>query len=89
MLTPEQVAKRLQVQERTILDWLRSGQLRGLKLGRLWRIEPADLQAFLSAAARGRDRATTVSRRTPSRRRTAGTAKRTGPSKRGPRSDWV
>ena len=27
LLTPEQVAKRFQVKERTVLDWLRSGHL--------------------------------------------------------------
>lgn len=50
LLTPEQVAERLQVKERTVLDWLRAGELRGLKLGRLWRIRPEDLEKFLAAA---------------------------------------
>jgi excisionase family DNA binding protein len=47
LLTPEQVAQRLQVKARTVQDWLRSGRLVGLKLGKLWRIRPNDLAAFL------------------------------------------
>ncbi|TMB70116.1 MAG: helix-turn-helix domain-containing protein [Chloroflexi bacterium] len=47
LLTPEQVAERLQVTERTVYDWLRRGKLPALKLGRLWRIRPEDLEAFL------------------------------------------
>lgn len=50
LLTPEQVAERLQVKERTVLDWLRAGDLRGLKLGRLWRVRPDDLEKFLAAS---------------------------------------
>jgi len=50
LLTPEQVAERLQVKERTVLDWLRAGDLRGLKIGRLWRVPPEDLEKFLAAA---------------------------------------
>ncbi len=47
LLTPEQVAEHLVVAERTVYEWLRSGRLRGIKLGRLWRIREADLEAFL------------------------------------------
>ena len=50
LLTPEQVAKRLQVTERSIYWWLRRGTLPALKLGRLWRIRPEDLEAFLENA---------------------------------------
>ena len=50
LLTPEQVAKRLQVTERTVYGWLRRGGLPALKLGRLWRIRPEDLEAFLENA---------------------------------------
>ena len=50
LLTPEQVAERLQVTERTVYGWLRRGKLPALKLGRLWRIRPEDLEAFLENA---------------------------------------
>ncbi|HEY3414974.1 MAG TPA: helix-turn-helix domain-containing protein [Armatimonadota bacterium] len=47
ILTPEQVADHLQVQQRTVQDWLRSGTLPGIKLGRLWRVRRVDLEGFL------------------------------------------
>ena len=50
LLTPSNVASRLQVNERTVTLWLRKGQLRGFKVGKEWRISPDDLQAFLEAS---------------------------------------
>jgi excisionase family DNA binding protein len=47
LLTPEQPAERLLVTKKTILEWLRSGQFKGRKAGRLWRIRERDLEAFL------------------------------------------
>jgi excisionase family DNA binding protein len=52
--TPEEIAERLKVQERTVYGWLRSGKLRGAKLGRLWRIKESDFEAFLEQATMGR-----------------------------------
>jgi len=51
LLTPTNVADRLQVNERTVTLWLRRGHLRGFKIGKEWRISPDDLQAFLEASA--------------------------------------
>ena len=51
LLTPTDVAKRLQMKERTLTMWLRKGHLRGFKIGKEWRVSPDDLQAFLEAAA--------------------------------------
>ncbi len=51
LLTPAQVAERLQNHERTVTRWLRDGYLRGFKLGKEWRIAPADLSAFLERHA--------------------------------------
>lgn len=47
MLTPEQVAQRLQVTKRTVYRWLGQGRLQGVKLGRLWRVRPEALEAFV------------------------------------------
>ncbi|HEX6971156.1 MAG TPA: helix-turn-helix domain-containing protein [Limnochordia bacterium] len=52
LLTPAQVAKRLQVAERTVYEWLRTGKLPGIRMGRLWRIEEQALAAFLHGGAR-------------------------------------
>ncbi len=49
LLTPSNVASRLQVNERTVTLWLRKGHLRGFKVGKEWRISSDDLQAFLEA----------------------------------------
>ncbi len=51
LLTPTDVADRLQVHERTVTRWLRNNHLRGFKIGKEWRISPDDLQAFLEASA--------------------------------------
>ncbi len=51
LMTPPQVARRLQVNERTVTQWLRKGNLRGFKIGKEWRISPRDLEAFLEQSA--------------------------------------
>ena len=50
LLTPAQAAERLQITERTVYEWLREGRLPGHKIGRLWRIDPKDLRAFLEGS---------------------------------------
>lgn len=47
-LTPEEVAEKLRVSQRTVYEWLRNGRLRGLQVGRWWRIRPADLEEFFA-----------------------------------------
>lgn len=47
LLTPAQVADRLQVTEKTVYRWLDAGKLAGVKLGRLWRIREENLEDFL------------------------------------------
>jgi excisionase family DNA binding protein len=61
LLTPDQVADRLQLSVYTILDYLRhghprGGKLRGFKSGKQWRIREADLQAFIEANLSNGDR---------------------------------
>lgn len=48
-LTTEQVANILQVHPFTILKFLKAGKLRGVKLGRVYRIKESDVQAFLES----------------------------------------
>jgi len=47
LLTPEDTAKALSVKPETVREWLRTGKLKGVKMGRLWRIRESDLEAFL------------------------------------------
>jgi excisionase family DNA binding protein len=51
LLTPPQVAAHLQVNERTVTQWLRKGHLRGFKIGKEWRVSESDLSAFLDKSA--------------------------------------
>jgi excisionase family DNA binding protein len=47
LYTPEQAAEFLLVNSETVRLWLRTGKLKGLKAGRLWRVRESDLQDFL------------------------------------------
>ena len=51
LLTAAQVSERIQIEVRTVTRWLRTGYLRGHKLGRHWRIVPDDLEGFLESHA--------------------------------------
>jgi excisionase family DNA binding protein len=46
LLTPDEAAKRLRVTSFTIRKWLRSGELQGIKAGRLWRIKESEIETF-------------------------------------------
>jgi excisionase family DNA binding protein len=50
LLTAEQAAAILQLSPKTIKDWLRAGKLTGCKIGRVWRVKQADLEAFIQAS---------------------------------------
>ncbi len=50
-LTLSQVAERLQIDERIIIQWLRDHQLRGFKRDDVWMISARDLNAFLESRA--------------------------------------
>lgn len=47
LLTPEEVAERLRMKPATVRGWLRSGGMKGVRIGRVWRIDPRELEAFL------------------------------------------
>ena len=48
LLTIQDAAKRLKVSTVTIWRSLKSGALSGVKIGRIWRIRPEDLQEFIA-----------------------------------------
>jgi excisionase family DNA binding protein len=52
LLTPEQVAERLVVTPRVVKEWLRQGKLKGVKVGKMWRVYESDLEAFLRPSNR-------------------------------------
>ncbi len=48
LLSPEDVAERLAVNPATIRSWLRSGKLKGVKLGKkMWRIDEREVKKLL------------------------------------------
>lgn len=49
-LTVHQVAAQLQVHPKTVLAWIAAGRLPAIRLGKGYRIIPADLRAFETAA---------------------------------------
>ena len=57
LLTVAEVAERLQVSEYTVREWLRTGRLRGHRLGGTklgWRVRPSDLAQFIDATVNDR-----------------------------------
>lgn len=52
LLTPAQVAERLQIETATVQGWLRTGRLKGVKLGRYWRIRPEAVDEMIAEAER-------------------------------------
>ena len=48
LLTPMEVAAVLRVSHRTVVRWLQQGRLRGIRVGRQWRIPEEELQAILA-----------------------------------------
>jgi excisionase family DNA binding protein len=49
LMTPEEVAEKLNVTVNTVREWLRSGELTGVKLGRIWRVRTEDLKAWVES----------------------------------------
>jgi excisionase family DNA binding protein len=45
--TVQEVAERLEVSQATVRQWIKSGALRAIDIGKGWRIADADLAAFL------------------------------------------
>ena len=43
----EDIAKILNVSDGAVRKWLKAGALKGIKLGRIWRIRESDLDRFL------------------------------------------
>jgi excisionase family DNA binding protein len=48
LLTPDEAAKILKVNVRTVTNLIRSGELKGIKVGRIWRIREKDLEEYIS-----------------------------------------
>ena len=47
--TVQELAGRLEVSEATVRNWIKSGALRAIDIGKGWRISNTDLESFLKA----------------------------------------
>lgn len=47
--TVQELAERLEVSEATVRNWIKSGTLRAIDIGKGWRISNTDLERFLKA----------------------------------------
>ncbi|WP_373503685.1 helix-turn-helix domain-containing protein [Aestuariivirga sp.] len=45
--TVQELAERLEVAEATVRQWIKSGELRAIYIGKGWRISDTDLERFL------------------------------------------
>lgn len=50
-LSPGEVASRLGVHVQTVLKLLRAGDLRGYKVGKVWRVEPAAIGVYKATSS--------------------------------------
>ena len=55
LLTPKEVASILAVSPKSVREWLLQGRLKGVRVGRLWRIRKRDLDAFLDPTVQAED----------------------------------
>jgi excisionase family DNA binding protein len=55
LYTPEEIASRLKVTRRTVYQWLKDGHLQAMKVGKGWRISPAQLEAFAQRSSKPRE----------------------------------
>jgi excisionase family DNA binding protein len=49
LLTPEQVAEKLQIHVLTVYNYIRHGKLSAIRLGRSYRITPEDLDQLIES----------------------------------------
>lgn len=83
--TTEQVANILQVHPFTILKFIKQGRLKGIKLGRVYRIKESDIKNFLeqsrSAPAKGGPKKTEAPNQETKLKETEASTQETKPSK--------
>ena len=47
LLTPEEVAERLGIKPNTVKGYFRTGRIKAIKVGKLWRVRESDLQKHI------------------------------------------
>lgn len=54
-IKPEKIAEELKVSPATVRAWLRKGELKGIKVGSLWRIKEEDYKKYLNEKEKERE----------------------------------
>ncbi|MHC9542464.1 MAG: helix-turn-helix domain-containing protein [Vulcanimicrobiota bacterium] len=49
LYTPEEVAEYLKIAEKTVKDFLRAGRIKGVKVGKEWRIKSSALKEYVES----------------------------------------
>jgi excisionase family DNA binding protein len=62
LLTLRQVAEWLQVSDRTVHRLINDGKLHGIKVGRQWRFEESEVEAYLNSLAMTKEHQREMSR---------------------------
>lgn len=65
LLTPEAAAEKLAVSVKTVKNLLRSGKLRGVKVGNLWRLQEKALEEYLEEPSQRAQKKTKMERQSP------------------------
>jgi excisionase family DNA binding protein len=52
LYTVDEIAAILKVTARTLYNYIKSGNLKAVKIGKYWRVKHADLQAFIDKGIR-------------------------------------
>jgi excisionase family DNA binding protein len=55
VLTIHEAATRLKLKPETVRDWLKAGKLKGVKLGRVWRVDAEALERLLEGEPTAED----------------------------------
>jgi excisionase family DNA binding protein len=48
LFSVDETAERLGVSKWTIADWIKAGRVKGIKIGKFWRVRERDLEAFIA-----------------------------------------
>ena len=54
--TPREIAEIFSITHQAVNKWLHSGELRGIKLGRAWRVKEDDLFSFIEHSTKFKGR---------------------------------
>lgn len=60
VLTPKDIAQGLKLSIKTVDKWLKTGYLKGFKVGRLWRVKEKDLNEFINKDLKDNDNEETI-----------------------------